>query len=68
MNSKIAPIAEYYRVGVLTITVVAYGAFGILLLSLASWLAVNRSRAARARSMGLWGFGVWFRDAWKCVS
>jgi hypothetical protein len=62
MDGKVAAVAEYYRVGVLTVAVVAYGAFGILLLSLASWLAVDSRRTARTGPMRLWRFRIRFGD------
>jgi hypothetical protein len=68
MNGKIATITKYYRVSVLTIAVVADGTFSILLFALASWFAINCSRATRARPMCLWRFGIWLGYALKCIS
>jgi hypothetical protein len=68
VDSKIATVAKYYRVGVLAVAVVANGAFGILLFALTSWLTIDCGRTTRTGSMCLRRFRIRLRDAFRSVS
>jgi hypothetical protein len=41
MNSQIAAVAEYYSIGVLAVSVVAYRAFAIRLVARRVWVTIH---------------------------
>jgi hypothetical protein len=67
MHSQVTSVTEYYRIGVFTITVIANGAFRVLLLALPSRLTVNSGCTARSWTMRLRGLGVRFRYAFNTL-
>lgn len=61
VDREVTAITEYYRIGILAVAIVAYGAFRVLLFAMSGRFTVYRGGTAGAGSVGLRGFGVWFR-------
>lgn len=66
MYGQVATIAEDNGIRILAVTIIADGAFAVLLLATGTgWLAIDSGGRAGPRPVGLWWFWIWFRNSWK---